>query len=47
MHPWLTGHAFAAEEEGRLGTLLSAANNFDEFVSLLKEAGYQVLETDK
>ena len=47
IHPWLTGHAFAAEEEGQLGTLLRAANNFDEFVSLLKQAGYQLVEADK
>ena len=47
MQPWLTAHAFAAVDEGQLRTLLMAASTFDEFVSLLKEAGYQVLEAYK
>ena len=47
IHPWLHARAFVAVEEDQLGKLIRAANSFDEFVSLLKEAGYQVIEANQ
>ena len=40
LHPFLTGHAFYAPEEGRLREILDGSKSFREFVENLRKAGY-------
>lgn len=46
-HPFLTASALDIMEEGSLREILERARSFDEFVVLLKKAGYDVRDDGK
>ena len=41
-HPFLSADATAPEEEGKLGNLLRRSTSFDDFLSRLQAAGYEL-----
>jgi hypothetical protein len=44
-HPFVSGVALVASEEGRLGDILERSGTFDEFLELLRADGFRVVET--
>jgi hypothetical protein len=43
-HPFLSGVALAAAQEGALGDILARSRSFDEFLDLLRAEGFRVVE---
>jgi hypothetical protein len=43
-HPFLSGVALVASEEGVLGDILERSRSFDEFLDLLRGEGLRVVE---
>lgn len=43
-HPFLSGVALVAREEGKLGDILERSRSFDEFLDLLRAEGFRVVE---
>lgn len=43
-HPFLSAHALAPMEEENLSDILDKSDSLEEFLSLLREAGYTVKE---
>jgi hypothetical protein len=41
-HPFINAHALVAAEEDQLGKILGQARDFQEYVRLLRQAGYEV-----
>jgi hypothetical protein len=43
-HPFLSGVALVAVDEGTLGDILERSRSFDEFLDLLRAGGFRVVE---
>jgi hypothetical protein len=43
-HPFLSGVALVAADEGTLGDILERSQSFDEFLDLLRAGGFRVVE---
>jgi hypothetical protein len=43
-HPFLSGVALVAAEEGALGEILERSQSFDDFLDLLRAEGFRVVE---
>ena len=43
-HPFLSGIALVAAEEGEIGDILESCRSYDEFIDLLKARGFRVTE---
>jgi hypothetical protein len=43
-HPFLSGVALVAAEEGEIGDILECCRSYDEFIDLLRTHGFRVAE---